>query len=507
MGGSDTAERFRRGGARHEENYRGHRRDRRIHDRCTGGGAPATAAPPDGAGAQNSAADGAGRPAIPREGRPRAPALRHRHLDVDGRDGHPETGLVDDNIGGDLDAASASGYTSPTNIGGYLWSTVTARDLGIIGADDARPTAQCDDHHARAHGAKPRQRNVLQLVRAGNGGQAHGLSDLGRHDPSVPLDGRQRLARDGPADRARGGAVTARPCRCALPFDGLLRFLRSGRGRGASGGNQPRGILGGASRRRLRGGSAMYNGSGETVSYTCHHYDTTVSESRIATYLAISDGTIPATGLYGTHRTMPAGCDWAWQEQLPTGTTRQYDGVDVYEGVYSYDGMSFVTSWRRQHVRVAHARPVHPGGAVGSSLVGSEPPHHRGSAEGARPEGREVRLLGLLARQRSFGGYSEYGVDLAGMRSDGYTSDREKTDVDIDRPGCHTGHKPLADLRRRRRHAARVLLALPYDHKGVMDISARSSGSSAPTGPVASTMRSPSRATPSRSGISRSISR
>jgi len=51
---------------------------------------------------------------------------------------HPATGLPDDNIGGDLDAATASGYTSPTNIGGYLWSTVTARDLGIIGADEAR---------------------------------------------------------------------------------------------------------------------------------------------------------------------------------------------------------------------------------------------------------------------------------------------------------------------------------------------------------------------------------
>ena len=70
--------------------------------------------------------------------------------------------------------------------------------------------------------------------------------------------------------------------------------------------------------------------------YTCHHYDTTVSESRIATYLGIANGSIPATALYGTHRTMPPGCDWAWQEQLPTGTVRTYQGFDVWEGVYSY---------------------------------------------------------------------------------------------------------------------------------------------------------------------------
>ncbi len=50
----------------------------------------------------------------------------------------PETGLPADNIGGDLAAGSRSGYTSPTNIGAYLWSTVTARDTGLIDADEAR---------------------------------------------------------------------------------------------------------------------------------------------------------------------------------------------------------------------------------------------------------------------------------------------------------------------------------------------------------------------------------
>ena len=35
--------------------------------------------------------------------------------------------------------ATRSAYTSPTNIGGYLWSTVVARDLGIITAARGRP--------------------------------------------------------------------------------------------------------------------------------------------------------------------------------------------------------------------------------------------------------------------------------------------------------------------------------------------------------------------------------
>lgn len=49
-----------------------------------------------------------------------------------------ETGLPDDNIGGDLDPADRGGYTSPTNIGAYLWSTVVARDTGLIDRREAR---------------------------------------------------------------------------------------------------------------------------------------------------------------------------------------------------------------------------------------------------------------------------------------------------------------------------------------------------------------------------------
>src|SRR2546423_10992702 len=49
----------------------------------------------------------------------------------------PATGLPADNIGGDLSATSRSKYTSPTNIGAYLWSTVAARDIGLISRREA----------------------------------------------------------------------------------------------------------------------------------------------------------------------------------------------------------------------------------------------------------------------------------------------------------------------------------------------------------------------------------
>ncbi|WP_294944667.1 hypothetical protein [uncultured Microbacterium sp.] len=63
------------------------------------GGAPATAAPPDGAGAQNSAADGAGGPGHP-SGKDARELLRYATDTWTSMAAmaHPETGLVDDNM-------------------------------------------------------------------------------------------------------------------------------------------------------------------------------------------------------------------------------------------------------------------------------------------------------------------------------------------------------------------------------------------------------------------------
>src|SRR5665811_1335775 len=66
----------------------------------------------------------------------------------------PRTGLPADNISGPLRSPKRSGYTSPTNIGGYMWSTVIARELGIISAGQclARLTRTPVSYtHLRAH--------------------------------------------------------------------------------------------------------------------------------------------------------------------------------------------------------------------------------------------------------------------------------------------------------------------------------------------------------------------
>ena len=75
---------------------------------------------------------------------------------------------------------------------------------------------------------------------------------------------------------------------------------------------------------------------------------------------------------------------------------------------------------------------------------------------------------GFSPASNPFGGYAEYGVDIAGMRSDGYTSDAEKTDVDVDRPGCSEGTNPDPTFGDGVVTPHASFLALPYDRPGVL---------------------------------------
>ena len=53
------------------------------------------------------------------------------------------------------------------------------------------------------------------------------------------------------------------------------------------------------------------------------------------------------------------------------------------------------------------------------------------------------------------GGYREYGVDIMGLDTPGYTSDQERTSVDVGFEGCREATAPARGLRRRGGDAAR----------------------------------------------------
>ena len=95
---------------------------------------------------------------------------------------------------------------------------------------------------------------------------------------------------------------------------------------------------------------------------------------------------------------------------------------------------------------------------MGAEALGRQPPAHRrapsASTAWTRPK---YGYWGFSPASRPGGGYREYGVDAIGLNPDGYFSDMEKTNYDAGFGGLPRGHQPDADLRRRRRHPARVV--------------------------------------------------
>ena len=198
------------------------------------------------------------------------------------------TGLPADWVDESLAASSRSRYTSPTNIGGLLWSTVAARELGFVPAEECRqrcaavlstlegierhePSGQLANWYDEATGALLRELDGGPLVpfmsSVDNGWLAAGLLVVEGAVPELAAQARAlRLRMDfgafhdpaagpaGPGGRLRGGFWESDP-------------------------GQPT-VL------------ASY-WAGPAVHHTPHHYDLLNSEPRIASYAGIVAGQVP----------------------------------------------------------------------------------------------------------------------------------------------------------------------------------------------------------------------
>ena len=333
---------------------------------------------------------------------------------------NPDTGLTSDNI--NADTRLNAGYTSPTNIASYIWSTLAARDLGIIKPREARDRiavtlrtlASMERHEDSGMfynwydpdtGEKlvtwPADGNTLYpfLSSVDNGWLAAALIMVGN---SVPQLRGQALDLfddmdfgfyyDPAAGLLRGGFWKDPPAECSTP------------------GN--------------------YEGRGPTVYYTCHHYGTLNTEPRIASYIGIAYNGIPVSHYFKLWRTFPDTCDWGWHEMQPEGETRTYFGVDVYEGHYTYRGMNLVPSWGGSMFEALMVPLLVPEEEWGASSWGvNHPLYVRAQIEHGLDEAN-YGYWGFSPSNNPAGGYREYGVDPIGLNPDGYASDQERTLVD-----------------------------------------------------------------------------
>jgi len=353
---------------------------------------------------------------------------------------HEDTGLVADKISAGLAAEDRSLNTSPTNIGGYLWSAVVARELKIISAREC-------------------QRRVEQTLTT--------LAEMDHHAPSGMYynwyditDGSVLTTWPGTTDRVwpflssvdngwLGAALLV--TREAVPGCRKLAGRLFDRMRWDMFYNpqapRPGGLVhGGFYDAAPPPGSSTFTGNhigvGDDVWYTNHHYDTTVSETRITTYLGLITGQIPASNYYALWRTFPASCDWSWHEMQPTGTTRTYFGLDVYEGTYTYRGLSIVPGWGGSMFEELMPDVFVPEATWAPKSWGRNHPRHvRAQREHGLVEAK-YGYWGFSPSSDPFAGYREYGVDALGLNPDGYFSDRERTNYDAGFGACREGTNP-----------------------------------------------------------------
>jgi hypothetical protein len=159
-------------------------------------------------------------------------------------------------------------------------------------------------------------------------------------------------------------------------------------------------------------------------------YDTIVSESRIASYIGIAKGEIPAQEYFGAWRTFPASCDWSWQETQPVGVTRTYMGISVYEGAYPYNGTLVVPGWGGSMFEALMPALFVPEEQWGPNSWGLNHPLtvaaqiHHGLVEA------DYGYWGFSPANTPEGGYATYGVEALGLNPDGYVSNEDNTHVD-----------------------------------------------------------------------------
>ncbi|WP_108021574.1 glucoamylase family protein [Melghirimyces profundicolus] len=164
---------------------------------------------------------------------------------------------------------------------------------------------------------------------------------------------------------------------------------------------------------QLYGGYDVAKGS-----YTGHTYGMFNTEPRAASYIGIGKGDLPTEHWWKMYRTFPP--EWE-QQQTPEGHTENYDGVDVYEGHYEYKGIQFVPSWGGSMFETLMPTIVIKEKELGQKGLGLN-------------DKRQAQVQMAFAKEKGYpawgfspcaipDGYTEYGVAEAGTWKDGYKDD------------------------------------------------------------------------------------
>ena len=335
-----------------------------------------------------------------------------------------KTGLVADKIDGRLKTPSAN--TSPTNIGGYLWSILVAQRLGFIGTREATWRANQTletllgmEHH-RPSGM------YYNWYDPATGAVLRKWPESG--DLVVPFVSSVDMGWLGAATWAVRNALPGARRRADRLWDGYRWdvffdpdfYRQPGANYGGFNTEDPIAVRP-ANDTLLR--PPLGGVTGPDLYYTKnHHYDTCVSEARMVTYLGIMKRQIPGGAYYATFRTFPA-TGYEWQEMPPVGRTRSYLGVEVYEGAYRYGGQQVIPGWGGSMFEELMPDLFVPEENWAPKSWGRNHPAHVKAQIYHGLVDAKYGYWGFSPSNNPAGGYREYGVDALGLNPEGYFSD------------------------------------------------------------------------------------
>ena len=386
---------------------------------------------------------------------------------------NPATGLPSDNIEGDLDLASRSTYTSPTNIGMYIWATLAARDLQLITPQEAREriavtldsVAQLERHEPSGQFYNWYDPDTLEtiLIWPENGDPVYPF--LSSVDNGWLASALHMIA-NGAVPQLRG---PAHDLVSSMDFGFYYNPIEN-QIRGGYWPSVPPGQVHvpAVDSYDCQPGAADGTSSG----FTCHHYGAFNTEPRIASYIGIAYGQIPARHYFGGFRTFEDTCGWNWQETKPIGQWAEYtvegETLRVFEGAYAYDDQMVVPTWGGSAFEAFMVPLVVPEEQWGPQSWGVTHPLYAESTIEFGLDEAEYGYWGFSPASNPAGGYREYGVDWIGLEPNGYAADVERLTIGTrgwDDPACAIEPVPIEDYGEGvvTPHAAAITLDFAFD--------------------------------------------
>jgi hypothetical protein len=294
-----------------------------------------------------------------------------------------------------------SGQTSPTNIAAYVWSVLAAQRLKLISPDQARERlsrtldtlAQMERYHGfYFNDLDPRTGRALKVSPLDATPLRPLLSTVDNAWLATAL---VMVANLEPALRPRATKLLNEMNFRFFyePYDAADSINHSGHLRVGY----------------LADDSSFYG-----------HYGMLNSEARIASYLGITRKQVPPDAYFRMYRTFPEPV--GPQERKSHGQFREYQGVKVFEGAYSYRSAHLVPSWGGSMFEALMVTLFVPEDVWAPRSWGvNHPLYVQAQIEHGLQEAR-YGFWGFSPSTSPRGGYGLYGVKALGADRLGYDS-------------------------------------------------------------------------------------